>query len=106
VSPVRAPFLDETDCACSSRPKIDGNVSAKPNDLVMRFRQRHVEKALRVEYRLRGPHEEFLHDPEARFRGFCAVRMTTHSVEHQHERRFVRYDDGSAILVVLAITEG
>jgi hypothetical protein len=50
VCPERAAFLNEANCACRPRPKIDSDIFAEINDLVMSARQRHVQEALRIEY--------------------------------------------------------
>ena len=91
--------------ASCAGPEVHRDIAAQADDLVMRARERRVQKSMRVEDGKRGRHEHVLHDLEAGFGGAGSVGVAAHAVEYQHQRRFFRNDNGSAVLVVLAVAE-
>ena len=103
MRPKGAAFLNETDGAGCTRSKINGNVVPKGDNGVVRPRQNHIQKALRIKYWQTGPGKQVLNDLERCFGGSRTVRMPAHAIKYQHHGSLFGDHDCGAVLIVLTV---
>ena len=102
VSPPCRALLHEAHGAGGARPLLERQVHADAHDFLVRTAQRHVQKAQRIEQRLRGVPERFEHGLLRDLGGTRAICMAAHAVDHEQQGRVLGNGRDDAVLVFFA----
>jgi hypothetical protein len=102
VRPPCRPLLHDTDCAGRARALLERKVHAETHHVLMRTTQRHVEKAQRIEERMRCVPERF---QNGLLRDLCragALGVATHAIDDKQQSSVLSDCRDDPVLVFFA----
>ena len=105
VRPPAGALLDEAQGTGGARPLLERQLHTELHHLLVRASERQVQKAQRIEQRLRRVPEGFQDDLLRDLRGAPAVGVSAHTVDHQQQHGLLRHRDRDPVLVLLAPAE-